>query len=275
MRRAILSWRWWVTLPLLLTLGACAQGPSDVAAPSSVARLAQGSSSAADRYLAVTHSFTLRVPSAEAEAIQQKHITECMKFACTIVSTSIDRSNQGRINARATVRIKPESYDAFAAALAEPPANITIHSQSAEDLGLTIIDTEKWLETKTLFRDRLTAMLRDQSVKTAADLITIEKELAQAQGDIETIVAQRDSLRTRTDTVRIDIFYLGTASQVGGVDLSPIHQAVSGIGQTFVSSVAWLIATLAAGAPWIPIIWFLWWVVNRLVRSWRARKASA
>jgi hypothetical protein len=123
----------------------------------------------------------------------------------------IDRSNEGRVSAEAAVRIKPESYDAFAAVLAGPPVKVTIHSQSAEDLSHTIIDTEKRIETKTLFRDRLTAMLRDQSVKTAADLITIEKELAQAQSEIEAFAAQRDHLRTRTDMVRIDISYVGAA----------------------------------------------------------------
>jgi hypothetical protein len=258
---------------LLLTLGACARSPNEFSSP--VAGLAQDATSAADRHVAMTHRFTLRVPSAETEAIQQKHMAECIKLDCTIVSSSIDRSNEGRITARAAVRIKPESYDAFAAVLATPPAKVTVHSQSAEDLGLTIIDTEKRLEAKTLFRDRLTAMLRDQSVKTAADLITIEKELAQAQGEIEAITAQRDSLRTRTDTVRIDIVYVGAAAQFGGVDLTPIQQAVSGIGQTVVSSVSWLISTVAAVAPWLPVIWLVWWAASRTLRRWRARKTQA
>jgi hypothetical protein len=149
-----------------------------------------------------------------------------------------------------------------------------MHAQSAEDLALPIFEVEKRLETKTVLRDRLTAMLRDQSVKTAADLITIEKELATAQGDIETIVAQRDNLRTRTDTVRIDITYTGVAGQVAGVDLTPIQQAISGIGQTFVSSVSWLIAFLAALVPWLPVIAFVWWIGRRGLRRWRARKAQ-
>jgi hypothetical protein len=255
-------------MPLLLTLSACAPSNNPVLNSAVMG----GYSSAADRNFAITHRFTLRVPNAEVEALQQKHMAECVKLGCTIVSTSIDRSNEGRINAGAAVRIKPESYDAFAAVIAAPPAKVTVHSQTAEDLGHTIIDTDKRLEAKILLRDRLTAMLHDQSAKTAADLITIEKELAQVQGDIESITAQRDSLRTRTDTVRIDISYLGAAGQFGGVDLTPIHQAVSGIGQTFVNSVSWLISTLVATAPWIPIIWFVWWAVNRTIRHWRARR---
>jgi Domain of unknown function (DUF4349) len=259
---------------LLLTLAACAS-PSNYASNDGSAAVQGGYQSTVDRRLAITHRFTLRVPNAETEAIQQKHLAECARLGCTILSTSIDRSNEGRTNARATVRIKPESYDAFAALLAASPAKVTMHSQSAEDLALPVLDAEKRLEAKTLLRDRLTAMLHDQSVKIAADLITIEKELAQAQGEIETIVAQRDSLRARTDTVRIEIFYAGAAGQVGGMDLTPIALAISGIGQTVVSSVSWLISTLAAIVPWLPVIALIWWAARRGLRRWRSRKAQA
>jgi hypothetical protein len=277
MRRVAVERPAWAIVLLLPALAACAAPPSSNNAMNDMAFSARApdNPSAANQQqrLAITHRFTLRVPSAETEAIQQRHMAECTRLGCTILSTSIDRSIEGRFNARAAIRIKPESYDAFAAVLAAPPARVMMHSQSADDLALPIFEAEKRLEAKTVLRDRLTAMLRDQSVKTAADLITIEKELAQAQGDIETIVAQRDSLRTRTDTVRIDIVYTGVTGQVGGVDLTPIQQAIAGIGQTVVSSVSWLISSLAALVAWIPIIVFFWWAARRGIRRRRARKA--
>src|SRR5258708_5598992 len=276
MTRAAVGWPLRTMGLLLLTLAACAPPPGNFAAnEGSVAGPAQGNPSADGRRLAITHRFTLRVPSSETETIQQKHLAECTRLGCTIVSTSIDRSNEGRVNARAAIRIKPESYDAFAAALAAPPAMITMKSQSAEDLAVPILDAEKRLEAKTVLRDRLTAMLRDQTVKTAADLITIEKELAQAQGDIETFVAQRDNLRTRTDTVRVDIFYAGAAGQFGGVDRTPIHQAISGIGQTVVSSVSWLISFLAALVPCLPVIALFCWAPRRSVPPCTASRMQA
>jgi hypothetical protein len=84
----------------------------------------QDNPSANERRLAITHRFAIRVPSAETEAVQQKHMAECVKLGCTILGTSIDRSNEGRISARASVRIKPDSHEAFAAVLAAPPAQI-------------------------------------------------------------------------------------------------------------------------------------------------------
>jgi hypothetical protein len=265
-----------IALALLLpTLASCGpSSPNNFIADIPNPGLAQQDRGAtADRRIAITHRFSLRVPNAETEAIQQKHMAECTRLGCSILSTSVDRSNEGRINARATVRIKPESYDAFAALLASPPAQVTGHSQSGEDVTLPILDAEKRLEAKTVLRDRLTAMLRDQSAKTAADLVTIEKELAQVQGDIESIVAQRDSLRTRTDTMRIDISYAGAVGQYGSVDLTPIYQAARGINQTVVSSIAWLISSLVALVPWLPVIALFWWIARRVIRRWRVPKA--
>jgi Domain of unknown function (DUF4349) len=257
---------------LLLTLAGCAAPPSrDGVADLPIAGGMQDNPSAINRRLAVTHRFTLRVPSEATEAIQQKHMAECAKLGCTILSTSIDRSDEGRVSARAAVRIKSESYDAFAAQLAAPPAKITMRSQSDEDLAVPILDAEKRLEAKTVLRDRLTALLRDQSVKTAADLIAIEKELAQAQSDIENITAQSDNLRTRTDTIRIDIFYTGAVGQFGSVDLTPVQQAIGRIGQTIVNSASWLIASLAALVPWLPIIALVWLAIRRGLRRRRIR----
>jgi hypothetical protein len=260
-----------VALLLMPLLGGCAAPVNDFSPTLGAAGGANGPSDPSQR-LAITYRFTLRVRNAEAEALQQKHLAECRKLGCEVLNTSVDRANEGRISARASVRIKPESFDAFAAALAAPPAEITARSRSAEDLNAPISDLERRLEMKTVLRDRLTAMLRDQTAKTAADLITIEKELAQVQSDIEAITAQRDGLRTRTDTIRVEISYVGAASLVGGTDFSPIYQAVGMINQTTVNSVSWLISTLAAIVPWLPVIALIWWLGRRGMRRWKLRK---
>ncbi len=268
----------WALLVLLSLLAACS--PSNFTALRSPvqydlpAQVQQDSSSSAKQFLAITHRYTLRVPSLETEVIQQKHMAECAKLGCSILSTSIDRSNEGRVNAHASVRIKPESFDAFAAALTAPPVQVIMHAQSADDIAQPIIDAERRLEVKTVLRDRLTAMLRDRTALTAADLIAIEKELAQAQSDIEAITAQRDGLRTRTDTIRVEISYVGTARLIGGADLSPIYQALNTIGQTAIYSVSWLISFLAAVVPWLPVIALVWWGARVGMRRWRSRRMA-
>jgi len=226
------------------------------------------------RHIAVTRGFTLRLPSAEVAAVQQKHLSECAKLGCSVLETRLDRLGEGVTGARTSVRIAPDRYPAFAAVVTAPPAEVTTQSERAEDRTVAVLDVDKRLEVKTALRDRLSAMLRDPASKSAADLAAIEKELAQAQGDIEAAIAQRDYLRTITETVRVDITYDGRPGVVGGYDLSPIKRAADGIGQTLITSLASLIITLTAAVPWLPLVVLLVWGIRRGVRRWRARTAS-
>jgi hypothetical protein len=259
-----------------LVLAACAPAPSG---SSSVDPLrpnaAQLDQSTAGRRVAVSHIFSLRLPSKEVETVQQRHLAECRKLGCTVLSTQLDRSNEGRVNARSSVRLAPDAYQTFATIIQAPPAEVITHSETADDKTAPMLDVDKRLEVKSTLRDRLSAMLRDPGAKSTADLAALEKELAQVQGDIESTIAQRDYLRTITDTVRLDIAYNGRSAQVAGIDFSPIKQAVDGAGRTAVGSAATLISFLAAVVPWLPLIILLVWGARAGLRRWRTASAQA
>jgi hypothetical protein len=223
---------------------------------------------------AVSHSFVLRVPSVELEALQRRHLTECARLGCTVLTTNLDRSLDWRITAKISVRISPEAFAAFAEFIAAPPAVVVGHTETVEDKTIPFLDVEKRLELKSALRARLVAMLQDPASKSATDLAAIEKELAQVQGDIEAAIAQRDYLRTITETARVDISYVGLAAQAAGIDLSPIRHAVTGVGQTVVASVATLISFIAALVPWLPLLGLLGWGAPRVWRRWKARRAA-
>jgi hypothetical protein len=215
------------------------------------------------------------MPDADVEAVHQRHLSECIKLGCNVMNTMLDRSHGRRISARSEVRIAPDKFPAFAEVLAAPPARIVIHVESADDKTAPMLDIEKRLEAKTALRDRLTAMLRDPIAKTLADLITVEKELAQVQGDIETITAQRDYLRTLTETVHVVITYDGLAARVAGLDFSPITEAGTDVGSTFVRSVAALISFLAAFLPWLLLGALVAWGIVRALRRRRDAPPAA
>ena len=220
----------------------------------------------------MTHRFTLRMPSGDIEAVQRQHLDECARLGCTVLSTHIDRGNAGRASASASARISPDGFAEFAKILARAPAEVVSHSQSSDDKTVPLTDIEKRLELKTALRDRLNAMLKDPNTKTTADLLAIEKELTQVQGDIEAAIAQRDYLRTITETVRVDISYVGAAPLTAGIDFYPLRQAASSSGQTMAMSAATLVTFLAASLPWLPLVALLGWGIRRLFRR---RKAAA
>ncbi len=224
--------------------------------------------------LAITHSYALAMPSRDVEAVQRRDLDECAKLGCTVLGTILQRSDGGHVFARTSLRISPQGFDAFAKALAASPARIVSHSQSAEDKTIPLLDVEKRLAAKTALRDRLEAMLKDPATKTTADLLAIEKELSQIQGDIESATAQRDYLRTITDTVRVDISYDGLVAEVAGLDLGPLKRAMGDFGYTVLTSLASLIYFVAALLPWLPLIVGFGWLVRRGLRRWRARRAG-
>lgn len=221
--------------------------------------------------LMVIQDFTLAVPASEIEALQQRHRETCIKLGCQITHLSINHPTQGAITASTQLHIAPKSYDEFAAALTQAPAKVTRHVQVAREPNAPAVDVEKRLAAKTRLRERLQSLLNDQNMKSAADLITIEKELSQVQGDIETLTSQLDQLHRQTDLIRVDISYVGTMTRFG-LDTTPLYQATLAIGATLVLSVAALIYTLAAVAPWLPIIVVVWWFIRRRFRRRRMRQ---
>jgi hypothetical protein len=279
---------------VVLLFGPVACGPSDTdqtaessremptfkqamvaAAPAALqAGRAQASDADQQKRIAVSHSYTLRLPSREVERVQQAHLDECVRLGCDVLNTRLDRSDVGRISAWTSVRIAPDKLASFTAALTAPPIEVIGHSQTAEDKTLPLLDIEKRLESKIALRDRLTALLKDNIRKTAADLIAIEKEIAQVQGEIESATSQRDYLLTITDTVRLDINYVGVTAQAGGLDLSPIVRAVNGAGRTVIASVASLISFAAAALPWIPVALIVAWIARAVFRRWRRNRPA-
>jgi len=283
-----------LTAVIAATLAACSQSTpenstsagllymsGETLPPSTDMRLAQLSNAPSQpqagpaRRIAVTRSFTLRMPGSEVAAVQERHLAECAKLECTVLETRLDQLGDGRVSARASVRVTPERYPALAAIITARPAEVTAQSERADDRTIAVLDVEKRLEVKTALRDRLTAMLNDPATKPVADLIAIEKELVQAQGDIESATTQRNYLRTITDTVQVDITYDGHQVVVAGYDFSPIKRAVNSIGGTFATSVASLITFAAAIVPWLPVIVLLVWGARRGLRRWRTARSTA
>lgn len=256
----------------LLALTAC--GDSSLEVSSATSGTAQAAEVTTEKRLAVSHFFSLRLPSKEVEAVQQRHLAECAKLGCSVLKTTLDRWKQGEVKASISTRIAPEAFSIFVTTITALPAEVASHTESAEDKALPLLDVGKRLEVKTALRDRLNAMLREPGTKSVADLVAIEKELAQVQADIEAAITQRDHLQKITETVKVDVTYTGIAAQTGGFDLSPIDRAIRGVGLVTVNSIAALISFTALIIPWLPLVALVMWGFRRQLRGWRARKGA-
>ncbi|MEC4589369.1 MULTISPECIES: DUF4349 domain-containing protein [Nitrospirillum] len=232
---------------------------------------------AAHTYIAVSHAFTLKLPAAAVEATQQRHLDTCAKLNCVVLKTILEHGPDGMILATTELRLPPQAVEAFTKDLSAPPAEVTAHSRTAEDKTLAVLDVDKRLETKSALRERLTTLLRGTTSKSVHDLLELEQQIAQVQGDIESTTAQRDHLRTITDTVEITINYNGEAPAKPlkeGLNWAPIQDAIKEFGQTLIGSVATLVDFVAIVLPWLPLVVLAAWLLRRFARRLRQRKAT-
>ncbi len=211
----------------------------------------------------------MKIPNGQVEVTQSRDIEKCRALKCTILSTNLDREDDGTIDASLSIRLPPEGLPEFVQTLGSPPARIVRHSESAEDKTVAVLDTEKRLEAKVAVRERLLALLKDASKASPGDLASIEKQLGDVQGEIESLTATQYYLNTITETVKVDISYRGITHIEGDLDFTPIDRAVHGIGRTTVESIASFVSFVAAITPWLPFVALLTYGYIRARRIWK------
>lgn len=259
---------WMFLAASILLLAACKREPQPVslAAPASMRSMALAAAPGpASRRIAFSESFIVELPGSAVEAIQQKTLADCLAAGCTVLNTRLDRLRDGSVEGSISVRIAPDRYQAFADTIIAPPARLVSHAETAEDKTIPLLDIEKRLDAQVALRDRLSAMLK-QAGTGVADLVAVEKQLADVQGSIESETAQRDYLRTITDTVKVDVSYNGLIQQAGPVDLSPIRAAFDRFVQTAIELFGDMIGWLAWALPWLPLAALSAWLVRRVLR---------
>nr|WP_294550195.1 DUF4349 domain-containing protein [uncultured Rhodopila sp.] len=244
--------------------------PIALAAPAGMRSMAMAAAPDADnRRIAFSESFVIELPASAVETTQQKTLERCLAAGCSVLNTRLDRLRDGSVEGSISVRIAPDKYQAFADAVVAPPARLVSHAETAEDKTIPLLDIEKRLDAQIGLRDRLAQMLK-QAGTSVGDLVAVEKQLADVQGTIESETAQRDYLRTITDTVKVDVSYNGLVQQAGPVDLSPIRIAFDRFVQTLIESFGDMVGWVAYALPWLPLValggWAASWIVRRLKR---------
>ncbi len=267
--------RLWIILILsLAALADCRRQPQlmpiALAAPAGMRSMAMAAAPDADnRRIAFSESFVIELPASAVETTQQKTLERCLAAGCSVLNTRLDRLRDGSVEGSISVRIAPDKYQAFADAVVAPPARLVSHAETAEDKTIPLLDIEKRLDAQIGLRDRLAQMLK-QAGTSVGDLVAVEKQLADVQGTIESETAQRDYLRTITDTVKVDVSYNGLVQQAGPVDLSPIRIAFDRFVQTLIESFGDMVGWVAYALPWLPLValggWAASWIVRRLKR---------
>jgi hypothetical protein len=195
------------------------------------------------------------------------------EFGCTL----LDISSEGRRGVpRGSIRMRlaPEGLDPIIAVAAKG-GEVVSRNTHAEDLAQPIADTERELALMTTHRDRL-AELQKRKDLSVDQLITVSKELATVQTQIDALGTQRANLRRRTET---DVLTINLSLPPEEIEREqhPVRDALRSFTGSLWEGVGMVIEFLAYFLPWLLVIvpgLFLLRLFWRWMSRWIARREA-
>ena len=228
------------------------------------------------RYLAIRQDLNVEVPPEELAEAWGKVRDLCAGLRCELLSSSLLRETPRQPgNATLEMRVEPADADKLLAGVSGV-AKVVAHNTTSEDKTAEVIDVEARIRNRTEFRDSLRAMLRDTATKrTMADLLQIQRTLADTQAELDASATQRKVLQQQTGMQHIQIQFTTVRALVnGGENYNPMMQALRDAGRVLAESVGSLITFVAAALPWLVLGVPLLWGVRRLWLRRRRVKAA-
>jgi hypothetical protein len=169
---------------------------------------------------------------------------------CTVLEVSL-RSRKDVYSGLIRMRMAPRGVDATIES-ASQGGKLTSRSTEAEDLAQPIADTQQQLALMTTHRDRLAEIMKSKDLKIE-QLITVSKELATVQTQIDALSTQQAQLRRRVDTDLLTI-NLSPPDQAYRSQETPIRDALAVFGSNFREAVSQVITFIAFVLPWLVIL---------------------
>jgi len=134
----------------------------------------------------------------------------------------------------------------------EKSGDIIQHARDAEDKTNQVVDADARIKNLTELRDRLRQMLGDKSAKFK-DIIDVERELANTQSQLDSIMSIRKVLSLETDLVAVNIDFSAKQGITEQGFFSPVARALKDAGRVMMESLAALITFVMSALPWLII----------------------
>ncbi|MBB6092849.1 hypothetical protein HNQ60_001727 [Povalibacter uvarum] len=267
---------------VVLALGGCTKKPGTSAessfglaanyaspAPAIAAQATRRISEIAeDSSLAYEHSVSIELPKEVLPNRMKEIQSACQSDAqsgCTLLDVSISASERVP-SGNLRMRLAPGGVEPLLEA-ASKGGEITSRNTHAEDLAESVADTERRLALLTVHRDRLAEFMKDKSLKVE-QLITVSRELADVQTQLEQAATTRANLRRRIDTELLTI-YFSVPVQDSAAEQSPIFDALRDFGSTLRETFGMVIRFIATLLPWLLVI-----VPGLILIRWLWRRIS-
>jgi hypothetical protein len=244
------------------------------AEPTSVAAFAPAAPQHAQDTLAYEHNVTIEIAkeriTARSEEIQKACRSDA-SLACALLDVSTN-SDERFPSATLRMRLAPSGVDSLTT-VASKDAKVTMRNTHAEDLAEPVADTERQLSLLTTHRARLDELMKGKNL-TVDQLITVSRELATVQTQIEQFSTTRANLRRRIDTDLLTINLTVPPRDISAAQ-TPVSDAFRSFGIEMKQAFAQVITFIAILLPWllvlIPGLFIVRWLWRRTGR-WLQRR---
>jgi hypothetical protein len=222
------------------------------------------------KYIALRHHLNVELAAEQLQAGFDAALKHCEALSCQILSANFNKETQyNPPSASLSVRLPPRNVEVFLGGLAKS-GEIIQHTREAEDKTNQVVDAEARIQNLTELRDRLRQMLGDKSAKFK-DIIDVERELANTQSQLDSIMSLRKALRLETDLVAVNIHFSARQGITEQGFFSPVARAIKDAGRVMMESLASLITLVMSALPWVVIGIPL---IVLVIKLWKKLKAK-
>jgi hypothetical protein len=229
----------------------------------------QNSQAAPDaaRNIAYTHRYAIEAERAKLRAVLDAHLARCKQLDCEVVNQSYQEENDNQApSGNLMVRVAHKDIAPFTEALKSGDGRVVRQSTAAEDKTLQVVDIEARITNLQQLRERYRKLLADPKAGIK-EAVEIERALAQAQGELDSLAAQRRVLAQQTERELFAIDYQARRSAIERSVFEPVKEALLSFTDVFMRSLGSLISFVAASLVWIALVVALWLAIRRWRRG--------
>ncbi|KCZ91705.1 DUF4349 domain-containing protein [Hyphomonas johnsonii] len=223
------------------------------------------------QYIAYSHAIGMRLPVKSIEPVMQGHIAACKAAGpdtCIITNSYLNAWSEDEASGSLYLRAIPAWIDTFLGGVeAEADAvngEVTSRQTTAEDLTVTIIDTDARLKAQEALQTRIQQLL-DSRPGDLGELLDTERELARVNGEIDSLKSSKKALMARVNMSQLSVSYETKRNPVSRGALEPLGNAFGGFFYNLSSAVAAVITAFAVGLPWLLLLGFFLWFWLKLI----------
>lgn len=227
--------------------------------------------------LAYSYSMGIEAPKTAIAPLKDAHEKACADAGpklCQVLGSSVNSWGEDQVSAYLNLRAEPEWLAAFRTSIAtdadKAGGRLTSNNVSTEDLTTYIVDLEARLEAKLALRERIKNLLetRDGSL---SDILAAERALAEVQGEIDSMTAQRAAARARVAMSALSISYQSDPVTSTGL-FAPLADSFRSFFRTSITSLAAAVDFVARAWPFFLVGLGALFVLRGW---WRGRKAKS